>query len=142
MAVTRDYKRAVIRRYKRMKGCSSCGYKDNTAALQFDHIDPATKLKPGGKAIDYSWSISKIKREVKKCRVLCATCHAETLKRKQLDLSSPETSSRPLGPRGFCQLCEKPTTQRTVTNKYGRQYKYYRPLCSQCEYKRYRKNEV
>ena len=59
-----------------------------------------------------------------------------------MEVDSPETSEAPSGAPGQCQLCEKPTTQRTVTNKYGRQYKYYRPLCSQCEYKRYRKNEV
>ena len=31
--------------YKVRKGCSLCGYNENSAALQFDHLDPSIKVR-------------------------------------------------------------------------------------------------
>jgi len=76
----RDHKhRSFVHRYKSLKGCSSCGYNEHPAALQFDHIDPSTKcpsLRGQGRAFQVSWSLERIKDEIRKCRVLCANCHA------------------------------------------------------------------
>ena len=55
--------------------CIICGYNKSAGAMHFDHLDPATK----------SFSISSrmgapldvLVAEVKKCRLLCANCHAE-----------------------------------------------------------------
>lgn len=56
--------------------CRLCGYHRCPAALQFHHLDPATK--------DYSLShqgvtrsLARARAEAKKCVLLCATCHAE-----------------------------------------------------------------
>ena len=56
--------------------CVICGYDRYLGALQFHHLDPATKrfhlgLKGLTRAID------NVREEAKKCVLLCANCHAE-----------------------------------------------------------------
>lgn len=46
-----------------------------TEALQFDHIDPTTKMFEIGNQIGRSWN--KVKAEVLKCQVLCYKCHKD-----------------------------------------------------------------
>jgi transposase len=56
--------------------CSVCGYRRCVAALEFHHLDRATKrfsLSHRGVAR----SIEKARVEAKKCVLLCANCHAE-----------------------------------------------------------------
>jgi transposase-like protein len=56
-------------------GCLLCGYDRNPAALQFHHIDPATKdftLRNGD-----TRSLERMRAEAAKCVLLCANCHAE-----------------------------------------------------------------
>ena len=56
--------------------CVLCGYSRYVGALQFHHIDPAEKafsLSARGLAR----SLDKARREVAKCVLLCANCHAE-----------------------------------------------------------------
>ena len=68
------FNRAFIKRVKMMLGCADCGYKGHPAALHFDHLDPDQKVSPVS-ALAGS-SLSKIKREMRKCQVVCANCHA------------------------------------------------------------------
>lgn len=73
--------RQMLNKIKTDKGCETCGYNDNPAALQFDHIDPETKLvSKNGLRVNpgtmLSYSQSSILSEIAKCRVLCANCHA------------------------------------------------------------------
>mgnify|MGYP003631600115 CR=1 FL=1 len=49
-------------------------YKEHPHALHFDHIDIKNKKKEVSGLVTYSLSI--IKNEIRKCRVLCANCHA------------------------------------------------------------------
>ena len=57
--------------------CEICGYKKNIAALQFHHINPTEK--------EFKLDIRKLSstkkeilyKEVDKCMLLCANCHAE-----------------------------------------------------------------
>ena len=78
----RAYGIKVLRRYKLMKGCAVCGYNDNWAALEFDHIDPSTKKFNVGyfkgyiKSKNGTKSKQKIKDELFKCEILCCNCHA------------------------------------------------------------------
>lgn len=56
--------------------CSLCGYDRWVGALQFHHIEPASKdfhLAHRG----HSRSLSRSRREMSKCILLCANCHAE-----------------------------------------------------------------
>jgi len=61
-------------RVKLYYGCILCGYKKHPDALHFDHINIHNKLKDISAMV--SFSKEKIKLEMKKCRILCANCHA------------------------------------------------------------------
>ncbi len=76
---------AVSRRRRKVKEilvaeaggrCVLCGYARHSAALQFHHVDPATKsFGLGVRGI--TRSIAKLREEASKCVLLCANCHAE-----------------------------------------------------------------
>lgn len=54
--------------------CEKCGYNKTVAALQFHHLDPNEKdFTIGGS----SYSFERLKIEVDKCIMVCATCHIE-----------------------------------------------------------------
>ena len=66
--------KAFLKRVKLKHGCQMCGYKEHSAALHFDHIEPSKKHK--GLAELMGTSLRMIKAEMRKCRILCANCHA------------------------------------------------------------------
>lgn len=79
-----DRKRATINRekvakIKLEKGCSDCGYDQDSRALEFDHKEN-TGLPGSGKqrtvaSLMYaSWKV--IVEEMEKCEVVCCNCHA------------------------------------------------------------------
>jgi DNA-binding CsgD family transcriptional regulator len=56
--------------------CAVCGYDRSAAALQFHHVDPATKrFEVAARGI--TRSLERLREEVRKCVLLCANCHAE-----------------------------------------------------------------
>lgn len=75
---------AVSERRRRIKrqlvseaggACAICGFSGHPRALQFHHLDPATKkfhLSQQGR----TRSIRKMRAEAAKCVLLCANCHA------------------------------------------------------------------
>lgn len=85
--IAREKAHSFTRRYKRMCGCTDCGYSANPIALQFDHVF-------GSKEMDISTmigrglSISKIKNEIRKCVVRCANCHAIVTYERKADALS------------------------------------------------------
>lgn len=56
--------------------CAECG-ENHPATLQFHHRDPQKKDFVLSAAVREGYSIERIKREVAKCSVLCANCHAK-----------------------------------------------------------------
>lgn len=76
--------RALVDSIKTAAGCAMCGYNAHACALQFDHIDPATKYRtrtgnivhPADMVKGARYSLPTILAEIAKCRVLCANCHA------------------------------------------------------------------
>ena len=56
--------------------CVLCGYSESPGALQFHHVDPATKSFSLG-AAGLTRSLAKARAEAAKCVLLCARCHAE-----------------------------------------------------------------
>lgn len=58
--------------------CERCGYNKCEAALQFHHLNPEEKdftishINPG-----QEFNLEKLYKEVDKCILLCANCHAE-----------------------------------------------------------------
>ena len=77
--------RAVARRRKVVKKkainykggqCAICKYKKSPSALTFHHINPANKFFGlSARGITRAWS--KVQKELDKCILLCANCHAE-----------------------------------------------------------------
>jgi hypothetical protein len=74
----RAYKRSVKWRLaqiiKLSSGCKDCGYNDHAVALQFDHLRDKRANVSNMIRSDYSWD--QIKKEIDKCEVVCANCHA------------------------------------------------------------------
>lgn len=63
--------------YKKTISCEVCG-ESHPATLQFHHFDHNEKETEISKAVhNYSWSIEKIKQELKKCKIVCANCHCK-----------------------------------------------------------------
>lgn len=67
--------RNFARRVKLFLGCAICGYKKHPDALHFDHLNPKEKTREISRF--YTSSKNALKNEMRKCRVLCANCHAE-----------------------------------------------------------------
>ena len=61
--------------YKMAKGCADCGFNDNPFALHFDHLPGHVKISNLSRMLS-NGSRSKILREIAKCEVVCANCHA------------------------------------------------------------------
>ena len=77
---------------KSVIGCENCGFSKSAFALQYDHIDHATKYKTkSGKKINpsdlfYSCAVAVFVAEVAKCVIRCANCHAiKTAKERGLE---------------------------------------------------------
>jgi transcription elongation factor Elf1 len=72
---TKPKKREFVSRYKLKCGCRLCGYNDSATALEFHHIDPSEKDSAISRLISGNWGLKTIKKEIRKCVVLCANCH-------------------------------------------------------------------
>lgn len=74
-----EWERAVKRKLDAIaqKGgkCEKCGYNKYYGALQFHHTDPDKKENSWSKLRGRSYAT--LSRELDKCRLLCANCHAE-----------------------------------------------------------------
>ncbi|MGA2471489.1 MAG: helix-turn-helix domain-containing protein [Solirubrobacteraceae bacterium] len=56
--------------------CALCGYDRSPAALEFHHLDPATKLFSIAQQ-GFGRSLDQLRVEAAKCVLLCSNCHAE-----------------------------------------------------------------
>lgn len=66
--------KAFVDRVKLRYGCSSCGYKEHSCALHFNHLDRSTKKADVAKMM--ANGRNGLKKEIRKCNILCANCHA------------------------------------------------------------------
>ena len=64
--------RIFILSYLLNNPCSICGEKD-IRCLEFDHIDRKEKRLAIARMV--SFSLNSLKKEMNKCRILCANCH-------------------------------------------------------------------
>lgn len=63
-----------VAQIKLAAGCADCGYASHSAALDFDHRDPSTKVgNVAAMVCSRSWD--SIEAEIAKCDVVCANCH-------------------------------------------------------------------
>lgn len=67
--------RERFRKMKDGKACELCGWRDDPSLLQYDHLDPSTK-KNDVSVLAGQGSPFKAMEEIRKCRLLCPTCHA------------------------------------------------------------------
>lgn len=70
----REKRQLEFLEFKKTLKCNRCGF-SHPAALQFHHTDPSTKEVAVG-AVAGSWSLKRLQKEIDKCEVLCANCHA------------------------------------------------------------------
>lgn len=75
-AFRRRETRITSMRYLAENGCEECGQRD-PRVLEYDHKEPKKKHRNVGRLIidGFGWSSPTLKREVRKCRVLCSNCH-------------------------------------------------------------------
>ena len=57
-------------------GCADCGYRAHPAALHFDHLPGCNKVAAISQLRYGNCPLEKLEREVAKCEVVCANCHA------------------------------------------------------------------
>jgi hypothetical protein len=57
--------------------CTRCGYDSNVAALTWHHLDPSTKSFQLDIRSLSNRTEDSIRRELVKCVLVCANCHAE-----------------------------------------------------------------
>ena len=56
--------------------CIDCGYNGHLAALDFDHVDPSTKVSNIGEMLNNPKTMfHEIVAEMDKCVLRCANCH-------------------------------------------------------------------
>lgn len=97
----RDYQRERARERvalarERLGGvCVKCGADEN---LEFDHIDPSTKVHHVSEAAN--WALERFLSEVDKCQLLCKPCHIEKT-RQEVSKHSPWSRNR-----CYCQECK------------------------------------
>lgn len=70
--------------------CQDCGGRFPPCAMEFDHRDPATKVRSVTRMISNA-SIERILAEVDKCDVVCSNCHrTRTYRRRSTSFSERE----------------------------------------------------
>ncbi|MFA7219305.1 MAG: hypothetical protein WC119_02215 [Synergistaceae bacterium] len=72
-----QHKKEILRIHGSEK-CQECGYNKNISCLEFHHNDPTTKKYKIGEITDPRLNInnlSRFKKEIRKCSVLCCNCH-------------------------------------------------------------------
>lgn len=124
MAYTREQMREYMRTYRarriqqaveRLGGeCARCGSKEQ---LEFDHIDPATKLRPV--TLLQHASAKAFWAEVGKCQLLCHDCHVAKT-RTDAGRAEPEHGSLTMYGKGRkcrCRAC------MDAWNAYSRAYR-------------------
>ena len=77
--------------------CQICGYDKCENALVFHHLDPKQKDFAIGQKYNLGWS--QLKKELDKCILLCANCHAEEHAKGQHKLNDYEQYIIPLKER-------------------------------------------
>jgi hypothetical protein len=68
--------RAWYEAYKSESRCAECGCADPDK-LQFHHRNKRTKEVNIARLVHESHSVTTILREIRKCTILCETCHAK-----------------------------------------------------------------
>ncbi len=60
--------------YLSSKECVEC-HENDWRVLEFDHLDPTQKSFSISQAVKLGYRWPDVKKEIKKCRILCSNCH-------------------------------------------------------------------
>jgi len=66
-------KREALNVYKELQGCEKCGFNTDGVALDFHHRDERKKSFSISQALKLPFR--ELKREIRKCTILCANHH-------------------------------------------------------------------
>ncbi len=72
----KEQMRLFYNQLKESLECAQCG-ESHPATLQFHHRNPQKKDFNLSEAVRQGYGVERIKREIAKCTVLCANCHAK-----------------------------------------------------------------
>ena len=64
-----------ILNYKKDKCCSKCGWKEHPEILNFHHIKKKHPYGNVSKLMNAGFPLETLKKEIKKCILLCPNCH-------------------------------------------------------------------
>jgi hypothetical protein len=67
--------RRLVRKLKVYVGCKICHYKTCADALEYHHL--SDKKKEISSLVGRDITLTRLKRELSKCIVLCSNCHRE-----------------------------------------------------------------
>lgn len=88
--VDRNAHRANVWRFvqgmKTRMGCARCGFNEHPQALHFDHL--GDKKANVSDLIRSDYGLYTILKEIDKCQVLCANCHAIVTHERKSDPSA------------------------------------------------------
>ncbi len=77
--------RNFVEKWKSEHPCLVCEEKE-TVCLDFHHLDATKKDLSVSEAVSRGWKIHRIKKEIKKCVIICSNCHRK-VHAKLLDIS-------------------------------------------------------
>lgn len=112
----RAKKRVIAAKEQLGAKCIQCG---STEDLQFDHIDPTTKLFTLAKGS--SFSEQRWQAELAKCQLLCQTCHTSKTLNDLGRIPAKDnhgTASCYVHARCRCELCVEGNRLRSRRYKY------------------------
>jgi hypothetical protein len=93
--------------------CTSC---QSRSDLEIDHIDKSSKLfQLSGRGLDKNWQL--ILKEIKKCQLLCSSCH---MHKNKSELSVEHGEGKSGKRRCSCEPCKlrKKEYMKTYTKKW------------------------
>jgi hypothetical protein len=124
LAVQYERKQAIWDFYQSLKQnarCERCRER-HPATLQFHHRDPKAKVLSVSEAAHRGWSLDKIRKEVAKCAVLCANCHAKL--HFERELSKDQIPEEGLARVWIeCEQATQPTLEEEVAHAIIYDYK-------------------
>lgn len=79
----RDRFHILINKLKE-KPCSDCRGFYDPICMDFDHIDPKTKVKDIARLSNTNVSLKRLLHEIGKCELVCSNCHRVRTKKRLL----------------------------------------------------------
>jgi hypothetical protein len=83
-AARRELVRETIQKAKQGKTCADCGAAYPPWVLQFDHLDDSEKQAAVANMAGHGLSVTRVVREIAKCEIVCANCHADRTHRRRI----------------------------------------------------------